>query len=117
MRAMPREAKSERVIQREILSYLATRKDLRACRMNTGAATHRKSGVLVRFGVPGQADIMGILAPHGQLLAIEVKSKSGRQSSLQESFQEMVRKFGGIYILARSVKDVASQLPDPTAEP
>jgi hypothetical protein len=59
----------------------------------------------VRFGVPGQADIHGIL-PGGLFLAIEVKSPTGQQSAEQRAYQAMVEKFGGVYVLARSVGDV-----------
>lgn len=96
--------------QAAILGYLATRRDIRAARMNTGAARDQR-GHFIRFGVPGQADILGIIAPHGRVLAIEVKSQRGQQSQQQRRFQAMIEKFGGLYILARSVADVERALP------
>jgi hypothetical protein len=59
----------------------------------------------VRFGVPGQADISGLLSS-GRRVEIEVKSATGRQSPQQRAFEAMISKFGGLYILARSVEDV-----------
>jgi len=39
-----------------------------------------------------------------------VKSAVGRQRPEQANFQKMIEKFGGIYILARSVEDVFKAL-------
>jgi hypothetical protein len=94
----------------------------------------------VRFGIPGQADLSGVIqvvvlrvfrpriklgdepcfgAPDrypddgpviGLRLEIEVKSATGRQRPEQKAFQAMIQKYGGIYILARSVNDVHAAL-------
>lgn len=96
---------SEAEIQREILVAFGARSDLRIWRANTGKAFN-PSGRLVTFGVPGQPDIMGLRLPHGQLIGIEVKSATGKQRADQASFQAMMERFGGLYILARSVADV-----------
>lgn len=95
---------------RDILLALGTRRDLRIWRSNCGAARTR-TGRVVRFGVKGQADISGILAPTGKRIEIEAKSATGRQSEQQRRFQAMIEKHGGIYILARSVDDVLRELP------
>jgi len=95
-------------IQRDILHYLATRSDLRAWRQNTGVAYYENRPV--KFGVPGAADISGILNT-GTRLEIEVKTPSGSQSQAQKRYQDMITKFGGVYILARCVDDVIEGLP------
>lgn len=59
----------------------------------------------VRFGIPGETDLQGIIAPWGRLLAIEVKTGSGRLSKDQARFRNMIEKFGGLYVEARSVED------------
>lgn len=100
--------KSEHQIQNEILATFGTRNDMRIWRQNTGAAL-TKNG-MVRFGVPGQADITGLLIPSGRRLEIEVKDAKGRQRESQKLFQKMIEKSGGIYILARSVEDVYTKL-------
>lgn len=97
----------EHHIQNEILRAFGTRADMRLWRQNTGAATFR--GQRVSFGVPGAADITGIL-PDGRRIEIEVKSAVGRQSAAQKSYQAMIERFGGVYILARSVDDVYAGL-------
>ena len=94
---------TEREIQNAILREFATRRDCRLWRANTGVA--RIGDRVVRFGVPGQPDLMGIL-PGGIWLGVEVKSATGRQSPEQIAFQAMIEKFGGVYVLARSAADV-----------
>lgn len=77
---------------------------LRIWRVNTGMA--QLKGQWVRFGVPGQADISGVVGPTGIRLEIECKAPKGRQSDEQKAWQAMIEKFGGLYVLARSVEDV-----------
>lgn len=93
----------EKVIQNDILRAFGTLPGLRLWRANVGVA--RIGGRVVSFGIPGQADLTGIV-PDGRRLEIEVKSAVGRQSPQQRSFQEMIERFHGIYILAKSVDDV-----------
>lgn len=65
----------------------------------------------VRFGVPGQGDVSGIV-DGGRRLEIECKTLRGRQSAEQIAFQAMIERHFGIYILARSVEDVDRVLLD-----
>lgn len=96
---------SESMIQQRILLALGAHPACRIFRMNTGALPDPRTGRLIRFGIPGMADILGILRPSGRFLAIEVKSAIGRQSTQQVAFQRMVESCGGLYVLARSVDD------------
>ncbi len=96
----------EKQVQNDILRAFATRSDMRLWRANTGAA--RSGRRVIRFGVPGQADLTGIL-PGGVRLEIEVKRagvSAGRMSESQRNFKDMIERFGGVYVLARSVDDV-----------
>lgn len=104
----PLKTKSEHQIQNEILATFGARQDMRIWRQNTGAIVIDNR--LVRFGVPGQADITGLLIPSGRRIEIEVKDAKGRQRESQKKFQAMIEKAGGIYILARSVDDVYEKL-------
>lgn len=99
---------TEHQIQNAILRYLSQCDRLRAWRQNTGVAKYRDR--TVRFGVPGQADISGLVFPSGRRLEIEVKTKTGRQSKPQIAYAEMTRAMGGLYILARCVEDVYNAL-------
>lgn len=91
-------------IQHAILAAWGAHPRLRIARVNTGAA-HIK-GRLVRFGVPGTADIVGLLAPWGRMVMIEVKTQAGKQREAQIVMQRVVTSMGGLYIVARSVADV-----------
>ena len=104
----PLPTKSEHQIQNEILATFGARKDMRIWRQNTGAIVIENR--MVKFGVPGQADITGLLIPSGRRIEIEVKDAKGRQRESQKKFQAMIEKAGGIYILARSVDDVYEKL-------
>lgn len=100
---------SEADVLHDILLAYGALPWLRLWRANAGAARTR-TGTLVRFGVPGQADISGILKPSGRRIEIETKSATGRQRESQRRFQAMIEQHGGLYILARSVEDVRKAL-------
>ena len=97
----------EKQIQNQILRTFGTRSDVRLWRANAGTASFGSPGSrrTVAFGLRGQADLTGIL-PGGIRLEIEVKGPNGRQSHEQKLYQQMIERFGGIYVLARSVEDV-----------
>lgn len=97
----------EKQIQNQILRTFGTRRDMRLWRANAGTASFGPPGSrrTVAFGLPGQADLTGIL-PGGTRLEIEVKGPHGRQSREQQFYQQMIERFGGVYVLARSVEDV-----------
>ena len=97
----------EKELQNEILRTFGTIPRMRIWRANTGVAQIDKR--FIRFGIPGQADLTGIL-PDGRRLEIEAKSPTGRQSDDQKNFQRMIEKFDGVYVLARSVDDVWNAL-------
>lgn len=99
----------EKTVQNAILREFGTRADCRLWRANVGVAriggARSAGGRVVRFGLPGQADLTGILFG-GVRLEIEVKGAGGRQTEEQRAFQRMIERFGGVYVLARSVQDV-----------
>lgn len=117
---------TEHAIQADILKVLGVRPDLRIWRQNTGQAwtgneifkIDAKGAVQVspgdvvirrahpiQFGIPGASDLLAIMSPLGRLLSIEVKSPTGRQSDQQKLYQAMIERFGGVYLLARSVDE------------
>lgn len=97
-------APSESTILSAILQYLAYRQGVYAWRMNVGGVKYGDQ--YVKFGFKGLSDIIGILE-NGRFLAIEVKSKTGKQTDDQRFFQDQIEGMGGLYILARSLDDVA----------
>lgn len=53
-----------------------------------------------------------ICSVKGHFLAIEVKSKTGKQSAYQKTFQEYVEKSGGHYIIARDLVTVMNKVDE-----
>ena len=97
----------EKHIQNEILRAFGTLPSIRLWRANVGAA--RIGRRLIRFGIPGQADLTGILSD-GRRLEIEVKSAGGRQTPAQQAFGRTIERFNGIHVLARCTDDVRERL-------
>jgi hypothetical protein len=98
---------SESEILDDVLRTIGSRPDIRVWRAATGVA--RFGTTVVRFGIPGQADISGI-APDGRRIEIETKAARGYQSKQQKNFERMITKFGGVYILARSADEALAGL-------
>ena len=94
---------SEHDMMRLILARLNLIPGVLAWRQNTGAA-RTPSGGFVRFGVPGQADITGLL-PGGRRLEIEVKAPGGRTTREQDTFGARILEHGGVYIVARTLDE------------
>ena len=91
-----------------ILKY--SRGNIRLWRNETGVAINPRGTGLLSYGCRGSSDILGILGPDGTFLGIEVKTGKNRQSKQQKSFQAIVARLGGHYLVARSVEDVDNWL-------
>lgn len=110
---------SETPILRDTLCAVTARPDVLAWRNNTGVAVV-PGGRVIRFGLPGSSDIVGIKSivitqdmvgqTIGQALAIETKTLTGRQSSLQKNFGQIWRRLGGLYVLATSADQALAAL-------
>jgi hypothetical protein len=105
-------ARPEREIQKEILAYLQTVRSVVAWKNGTGSfrAVYNGEERFVRIGKKGIADVLGIVAPRGRLLALEVKSLDGRMTPEQADFIMTVKRMGGIGGCVRSVQDVVQLL-------
>lgn len=64
----------------------------------------------IKFGVEGESDLDGIIGPNGKRLSIEVKTGTGKLNAAQKRWKEMILKFGGVYVEARSVKDALDEI-------
>lgn len=70
-----------------------------------------KKGGFRRFaGLKGVSDILGILSPGGQFLAVEVKRPGGRLRKEQAWFLNAVEKAGGIALCVHSVDELDQDL-------
>jgi hypothetical protein len=100
---------TESQLQDAIRLELGRDPDLALWRNNVGMAWMR-NGAPVRFGVggPGAADLIGLYA--GRFVAIEIKTPTGRLSPEQRTFQQLVERKGGIYVVLRSVDDARAWL-------
>jgi hypothetical protein len=104
---------TEAELQAEILLAVGSRPDCRIWRNNTGVGRSLSGDRVIRFGLVGSADLLGILRG-GRFLAVEVKTKRGRQNEAQRNFQRMIESMGGIYVLARDVQTVVDFIDDET---
>jgi len=57
-----------------------------------------------KFGIKGEADLQGILAPYGRTFGIEVKTGTGRLNPSQIIWRDMIIRFGGAYLECRSLE-------------
>lgn len=116
---------SEQTIQQRIRLALS-KGPVRLFRNNSGALRDER-GQLVRYGLcTGSADLIGFrqveITPDmvGQRLAVfaavEVKSSTGKATADQEAFITMVKHFGGIAGVVRSVEEAAALLQHRSAE-
>ena len=80
-----------------------------AWRNNTGCAWIGNRPI--RYGLPGSADILGLL-PNGRFLAVECKSAKGTQSNVQKTFEENITRNNGIYVLVRDASKLEEVLRD-----
>jgi hypothetical protein len=55
--------------------------------------------------VKGASDLVGILAPMGRMIGLEVKTGQARQTPQQKLFADLLRKRGGFACVVRSVPD------------
>jgi VRR-NUC domain len=85
-------------------------------RNNTGSALQDfGSGGMrpLKYGLcVGSSDLIGIVAPHGRLIALEVKTASGRVTREQQQFLTLVERMGGVARVVRSVDEAVRAVDD-----
>jgi hypothetical protein len=105
---------SESAILAQCLEWLAIKR-IFAWRNNTGSF-RTPDGRFIRYGHVGSSDILGIIPfdgvgwSRGAILAVECKTRDGRQSKPQKVFEDMVNKSGGVYLIARNTADLERTL-------
>lgn len=109
----------ERDVQHAILKAWGSHPRLRIARVNTGAGYFNRAGPCRRkdpgarpvfFNPRGTADIVGLIAPAGQMLMVECKSDSGTSRPEQKVMRRVVTAMGGLYVIARTLADVDAAL-------
>lgn len=119
---MPRDTPENRVTQSVLL---ATAAEVAWMRNNTGVADFnplcphcgqrkdaRRGPCKVAYGVGGDggSDYLGIVRGTGRLVALELKSDTGRATPEQLAFLDRCRRLGGLAVLARCPADVLEAL-------
>lgn len=94
----------EAVLERLVLAHVNKLPGVRLWKMHVGSVIEQKTGRKITFGVPGQADTSGLFLPSGRRLEIETKTPVGRQRPEQKIWQAEIERYGGLYILARSLE-------------
>lgn len=78
---------------------------------DTPGLAYDREGNAFKAGLKGSSDILGLIRPlKGRLIAVEVKTGTGKLSTAQRNFGRAIEAAGGIFICARSVTDVADRL-------
>lgn len=75
------------------------------CWRQQAGISHGLKGGVMRLGIDGCADICAIL-PDGKMFQVEVKAGRDYQRKDQKSFQEMIEKNNGVYLIVRCVDDI-----------
>jgi hypothetical protein len=104
---------TEAEIQHAIRLDLGREPDLRLFRNESGVATHagRNSVQRVRYGLAkGSSDLVGVLAPAGRFIALEIKSPTGKPTERQLMWLATIRRFGGFAAIVRSVEDARAAI-------
>ncbi|AFC22538.1 hypothetical protein phi1422_0018 [Bdellovibrio phage phi1422] len=95
----------------DILFAIGSRADVRLWPRHVGAARgFDDDEFIIKYGIKGETDLDGVVAPWGLRLAIEVKTGAGVLNDDQEKWERMITKFGAIHIVARSVDQAVEDL-------
>lgn len=115
-----RRARLEKQIQSEIMAALGAEPDLLLLRNSTGLAkyTDERTGKTfhVRTGLGvGSPDLVGILAPSGRWVCLEVKAAEGDVQPEQRKCHAIWRGFGAFVAVVRSVEEARAALAEARA--
>lgn len=95
-------ATPEALVLAEVQRALDGLDDLVWWRNSTGLARTGNGGRLAFGAGTGSADLLGVVAPRGRLVAIEVKAPEGRVSPAQHSWLQRMAAMGAAVGVARS---------------
>lgn len=105
---------TEADIQFAVRAALGQEPDLVLWRNQAGVAHHCDASGrerVVRYGLArGAADLVGVLAPGGRWVALEIKRPGGRTTDEQELFLRLVRRMGGFAAVVDSVESARAAI-------
>lgn len=112
---------AHKALVKDILRAVGRRPDLMIWQNQTGVARSMDGQRVIRFGLNGSPDLMGVLLTTitpgmvgetiGRALGIEAKTGRGEPSEDQRNFHGAFARRGGLYMVARSAEDVLRTLP------
>lgn len=105
---------TEQQIQQAILLALGSSKMCRVWRINAGVSRSLTGARVIKGAPKGHPDIAGMLSD-GRALFIEVKKPGEKQTDQQKTFEAMVKRFQGVYLLAHSVEEAEQGVIDSLA--
>ncbi len=106
---MPRRNEAHSALVREIRLELG-QGDLILWPNNNGVATF-ENGAKVKYGlVKGASDLVGLLAPSGRFVALEVKTGDAVTTPEQALFLALVRRCGGFGAVVHSLDEARSAI-------
>ena len=111
----------ETILQQNIRLALGKHTDLRLFRNETGKLPDPRTGRWVQFGLAkGSSDLIGFktvkITPEmigqeiAQFVSIEIKTKRGKLTDVQQNWLQKVKSSGGIVGVARTVEDALQLL-------
>ena len=99
----------EKDLLKLISDYLIAKKYL-FYRQNSGAFVNKQGSFYKFASISGLPDLVVILPPNGQYVAVELKAGKNKLSNNQIFFGEKLVEAGGKYIVARSLEDLIREL-------
>ncbi len=63
-------------------------------------------GDMVKFGVKGSADILGVVGPYGKFIALEIKTGRAVQNREQVNYERVMTDIGALYFVVRNEEDL-----------
>lgn len=97
-----------------ILARLTVRKGLTLWKLPTGVGRSLYGGRVLKFGIRGGTDIIGIAAPSGTWISIEAKIRYAHSRDTlrpaQRTFRDIIIEHGGIHIVAYTVDEAEQEL-------
>ncbi len=123
-----RSAIPESIILQSIRKEFGRLKNGRLLRHNVGAL-YDANGRLVRYGVPGHPDLAGVIDTHvlcpscsapvpatGRWIGLEVKTETGVVEPQQKLFHDMIKRYGGLVTVVRSLEEARTAMREWGAE-
>lgn len=101
-------SQTETSTMRQILVAISALPGALFTRRNVGVFKTLDGKMVVRCGIPGQADIAGCY--RGRAVEVEVKTDRGRLSDDQKRWKMAVERAGGVFIVARTPADALDAL-------